>query len=76
MNKYITSFLREGLLRKSWHALGRLLCFFPAPDNERRQTLEQARQFFATRDDGQALGQDWQRVGEDIQKGMDMSRRK
>ena len=65
---------KEGLFYESWRAFGRLLSFFPAADNEKEQALEQTRQFFATRDDGEALSQDWHRVGADIQKGMDMYR--
>ena len=71
MKKLIPSLSREGLLCKCWYAFGRLLSFAPAPDNESKQALEQARQFFATRDDGQALSQDWHRVGADIRKAMD-----
>ena len=65
---------KAGLLCEAWYAFGRLLSFFPSPDNERRQALEQSRQFFAMRDDGDALSQDWLRVGADIQKGMDSYR--
>ena len=65
---------KAGLLYESWRAFGRLLSFFPSPNNERKQALEQARQFFATRDDGQALSQDWHRVGADIQKGVNVYR--
>ncbi len=64
---------KEGFLGKLWRALGRLLSFYPCPsvNRETEQSLEKSRQFFATRDDGEALAPDWQRVGEDIRKAME-----
>lgn len=62
---------KENFLSRSWYAFGQLLSFFPPQDNERSDELEQIRLYYATRDDKQALLQDWQRIGADIQKAMD-----
>ena len=61
----------DSFVSRAWYAFGQLLSFFPPQDNERREELERLRLYYATRDDKQALSQDWQRVGTYIQKAMD-----
>ena len=62
----------DSFVSRAWYAFGQLLSFFPAQNDERRKELEQLRQYYyATRDDKQALSQDWQRVGAYRQKAMD-----
>lgn len=61
---------KEGL-RQFLHAFGQLLCFIPSRSREvDRSALEEIRQRYASRNDGDALRGDWERVGSYIQTAM------